>query len=130
MPKGQFIDNIKNIFQRRSQPHEVKEPSVAQAAKPERYPAQDPGAIAAIAAAFYLNDREKSETSSGSDIAAAIAAAFHLYLNRPDAVSVSDKKCYESSVWSQYGREQIQNARFMVFNRPASLDKIISVQKR
>lgn len=130
MPKGQFVDNIRNIFQRRAQPQAAKESSVTPAAKPEREQASDPGAIAAIAAALYLNDRKESETGIGSDIAAVIAAALHLYLNRTDSACSSDKKSYELSDWSQYGREQIQNARFRVFNRPVSSDRIISVQKR
>lgn len=127
MPKGQFVDNIKNIFQRRAQPQAAKEPLVTPAAKPERDPAPDPDTIAAIAAALYLNDRKEPETSMGSDIAAVIAAALHLYLNRTDSACASDKRSYESSGWSQYGREQIQNARFRIFNRPVSSDKIISV---
>jgi hypothetical protein len=127
MPKGQFVENIKNIFQKRAQPQAAKESLVIQTAETEMETSPDPGAIAAIAAALHLSVRTEQETTSGSEVAAVIAAALHLHLSGTDSACASDKKSYESSGWSQYGREQIQNARFRVFNRPVSSDKIISV---
>lgn len=130
MSKDQLVERIKNIFQGRGQPPVVQPPFIVQAAQKEIQPVSDTDTIAAIAAALHLSKRGESEKTSGSEVAAVIAAALHLYLTGATEPYVSDRKSYETTIWCQYGREQIQSARFRVFNRPVSSDKILSNRQR
>jgi hypothetical protein len=118
MSRGQFIENIKNIFQKRAQPRGAEISPAVKEAEPEQEPASDPGIIAAIAAALCLSGRAEIKTASGAEVAAAIAAALHLHLSGAVEPCAAGGKIYDNTPWCQYGREQIQSARFRVFNRP------------
>lgn len=130
MSKGQFIENLKNIFQKRAQPQgaDISPPIIA--AEPEKTPVPDPGIIAAIAAAIDLSRRAESAAASGMDVAAVIAAALHLHLSGAAEPCATGRTVYETTPWCEYGREQIQSARFRVFNRPVSSGNMISVRQR
>jgi ribulose kinase len=130
MSKGQLVERIRNIFQGRAQSHEIQVHPVVQSTEKERLSAPDTDTVAAIATALNLSGRTESAANFGSDIAAAIAAALHLHLTRADTASGSEKKIHEPSPWSQYGREQIQNARFRIFNRPVSYEKNVPIRQR
>jgi len=131
MSKDQLVERIKNIFQGRGQPPVAQPPFIFQAAQKEIQPVPDTDAIAAIAAALHLYGKTESAANLDSDIAAVIAAALHLHLTgAADAKHVSDKKSYELSPWSQYGRSHIQNARFQIFNRPVTSEKSILIRQR
>jgi len=130
MSKGQLVERIMSIFQGRGQPHAAKLPPVVQSEEKERRTAPDTDTVAAIAAALNLSCRTESAANFGSDIAAAIGSALHLHLTMADTASGSEKKIHVTSPWSQYGREQIQNARFRIFNRPVSYEKSIPVRQR
>lgn len=130
MSKGLLVERIRNMFQGRCQPHAAQLPSAVQSELKMTQPDSDTDTVAAIAAALYLSGRTESAANFGSDIAAAIAAALHLHLTRADAVYPSDKKSHTTSSWSQYGREQIQNTRFRIFNRPVSSEKNLFIRQR
>jgi hypothetical protein len=130
MSLDKLVENIKNIFQGRGQQRVVEPPFVVQSEQKDIQPVPDADTVAAIAAALHLSGRTESAANPYSDTAAAIAMALHLHLTQSDSVHVSDKKSYVLSPWSQYGREQIQNARFQVFNRPASSEKSILIRQR
>jgi len=130
MSFDQLVENIKNIFQGRGQQHTAQPPYIVQTAQKETLSAPDTDTVAAIAAALHLSGKTESDSIPDSDIAAAIAAALHLHLTGANASYVSDKKIYSLSSWSQYGREQIQNARFQIFNRPVSSEKSILIRQR
>ena len=104
--------------------------SIVQTEKIETQPDPDMDTVAAIAAALHLSGKTESAKNMDSDIAAAIATALHLHLTGANAAYGSDKKSYALSSWSQYGREQIQNARFQIFNRPVSSEKSILIRRR
>jgi hypothetical protein len=130
MSLDQLVENIKNIFQGRGQPQMAQPPSIFQKAQRETLSAPETDTVAAIAAAIHLSGKTASDSILDSDIAAAIAAALHLHLTGVIAAYRSDNKSYAQSYWSQYGREQIQNARFQIFNRPVSSGKSIVIRQR
>jgi len=130
MSFDKLVENIKNIFQERGRPHVAQPVSIDQTEKIETQPYPDMDTVAAIAAALYLSDKTESVANPDSDIAAAIAVALHLHLTGADAEYGSDKESYALSPWSQYGREQIQNARFRIFNRPVSSEKSLLIRQR
>lgn len=125
-----LVENIKNIFQERGQPQVAQPAFIVQTEKIEAKPYPDTDTVAAIAAALHLSGKTESAAKLDSDIAAAIATALHLHLSGGNAAYGSDKKIYALSSWSQYGREQIQNTRFQIFNRPVSSEKSILIQRR
>jgi len=129
MSKGQLVERIRNMFQGRGQPCAPQVPPGVQSAEKEERSAPDTDTVAAIATALNLSGRTESAASFGSEIAAAIAAALHLHLTMADTASGSEKEIHVTSSWSQYGREQIQNARFRIFNRPVSYEKNIPVRR-
>lgn len=130
MSLDQLVVHIKNIFQGRGQPHKAQPFSIVQTKKKETQPNPDMDTVAAIAAALHLSGKTESAANLDSDIAAAIAAALHLHLTGVNAAYESDKKNNALSSWSQYGREQIQNARFRIFNRPVSSEKSLLIRRR
>jgi len=130
MSMDQIVEHIKNIFQGRGQPHVTQPPSIVQSAQKEIQSVPETDTIAAIAAALHLSGKTESAANPDSDIAAVIAAALHLHLTGDDTAYESDKKSYMLSPWSQYGRAQIQNARFKIFNRPVSSEKNILIRHR
>lgn len=125
-----LVENIKNIFQERGQPHVAQAFSIVQTEKIETQPVPDMDTVAAIAVALHLSGKTESAKNMNSDIAAAIATALHLHLTRAIEPYISDRKSYKTTIWCQYGREQIQSARFRVYNRQVSSDKILSIRQR
>ena len=130
MSLDRLVENIKNIFQGRGQPHVAQPASIVQTEKIETKPDPDMDTVAVIAAALYLSGKTESAANFDSDIPAAIATALHLHLSGGKAAYGSDKKIYALSSWNQYGREQVQNSRFQIFNRPVSSEKSILIQRR
>ncbi|MBU1182119.1 MAG: hypothetical protein KKE00_03975 [Proteobacteria bacterium] len=131
MSLDQLFEQIKNIFQGRGQPHGAQPPVTVQSAQKETQPVPDMDTVAAIAAALHLSGKTESAANKDSEIAAAIAASLHLHLTTSaDAAYGSDKKSDAQSPWSHYGREQIQNVRFQIFNRPVSSEKSILIRQR
>ncbi len=130
MSLDKLVENIKNIFQERGQPRFAQPVSIDQTEKIETQPYPDTDTVAAIAAALHLSGKTESAKNLDSDIAAAIATALHLHLSVGNAAYGSDKESYALSSWSQYGREQIQNTRFQIFNRPVLPEKSILIRRR
>jgi len=130
MSLDQLFENIKNIFQERGQPHFAQPFPIVQTEKIETWPDPDMDTVAAIAAALHLSGKTESAKNMDSDLAAAISTALHLHLTGASAAYGSDNKIYTLSSWNQYGREQIQNARFQIFNRPVSSEKSIMILRR
>ena len=129
MSKGLLVERIRNMFQGRCQPHAAQLPSPVQSEQNMTQTDSDTDTVAAIAAALHLSGRTESAANFGSAIAAAIAIS----LPSPEPESTvypSDKKSHTSSSWSQYGREQIQNTRFRIFNRPVSSEKNVFIRQR
>jgi hypothetical protein len=81
-------------------------------------PVPDPDTVAAIGTALHLVGWPNG--SMDNDTAAAIAVAIHLYRNAGGVESVSSFRQPIKASWTLYGREQIQNVRYQVFQRPVS----------